>query len=328
MLLRVLKKRIKNPLAIEIVRDRIADILVVELANQKQLAIDDGDETTPYDILVVQEKSDPWSVTEMPVVNIWYDTGNILEGESSVNAQQQGFHYYNLDCYVNKTSEVQGGDIEAGDTKSAIEVHRVAGLVWQILMADVNCQLQFPMNDVGGIAEYINDGNIGDGTLTDLDLSDTGAPATIGSWLLKCVQALPNSGRFTLEDPDGYIVADDIIIPNGGGQSIVYDNYGLTFKITDGDTDFAVDDSFTIHVTPGKPIQFVGSRIFEQFTALQPAYADNTVQNIHALRLRLKVKHVEIPPATEGTPLEGFYMVLKQENRTLKPEDAIEIPTT
>lgn len=226
MALKVLENRITQPMAFEVVRDRIAEILITELANQEALAIADAADPTPYQIAVTTEKTDPWSVKQFPLINIWYDTGNIDTSASSPANQQQGDHFYNLDCYVEKPSEDDGVEVKSGDVESAKEVQRVAGLAWQILMADLNAKLQFPAR--------IND----------------------------------------------------------------------------------------------KPAAIVGYRIFEQLSTFQPSFGDTVVENVQALRLRLKVRHVEIPPVTVGVDLESALFTIKQDNRTLKPEDETEILLT
>ena len=149
MTLKVLENRITEPMLFEVVRDRIAEILVNELANQEALALAASADQTPYQIAISTEKTDPWESTQFPLVNVWYDTGNIDTGASSPANNQQGDHFYNLDCYVEKDSEVSGSSIVSGDTLSAREVQRVAGLVWQIIMADQNTRLQFPFRTAG-----------------------------------------------------------------------------------------------------------------------------------------------------------------------------------
>ena len=89
----------------------------------------------------------------------------------------------------------------------------------------------------------------GNGTVTEEAASSTGAPAKQGAWSLECIEAITNGGRFKLVDPDGLVVASDILIAAGAGGVIVFTGVGMTFKITDGGTDFAVADVFVITVT-------------------------------------------------------------------------------
>jgi len=92
-------------------------------------------------------------------------------------------------------------------------------------------------------------GNTGDGTVTEEAISATGAPAKIGTYTVECVEAILNSGRFKLVDPDGVEIVSNILIPAGAGNNVVYTGAGLTFKVTDGATDFAVGDKFTFPIT-------------------------------------------------------------------------------
>lgn len=223
MVLKVLENRIVLPMMFELVRDQIAAIIVNELANQITLAIADSAPTEPYEIAVTTEKTDSWNKSQFPLVNVWYDSGNIDTSASSPANQQQGDHFYNLDCYVEKPSEDDAGDIVSGDTLSAKEVQRVASIIWQIIMADQNTRLQFEFR------------------------------------------------------------------------------------------------------TADVPSALVAHRIFEQLTTFQPSFGDTVVENVQALRLRLKVRHVEIPPVTIGVTLHDGLFVIKQSNRTLQPEDEIEI---
>ncbi len=263
MALKVLENRIVLPMFFEVVRDRIAEIIVNELLNQITLAIADSAPIEPYEIAVTTEKTDPFSKTQFPLVNVWYDTGNIDTSASSPANEQQGDHFYNLDCYVEKPSEDDGGDIISGDTLSAKEVQRVAGLIWQIIMADQNARLQFPSREVGPITSKADPGNTGNGTVTEEAASATGAPARFGIWVLTCTQAIADSGRFNLVDPDGIEVENNLVIPAGPGNNVVFDGFGLTFKLTDGTTDFALNDFFEITVETGKPSALVAYRIFE-----------------------------------------------------------------
>ena len=94
-------------------------------------------------------------------------------------------------------------------------------------------------------------GNTGDGTVTEFALAATGAPAKIGTYVLTCITAVVNGGIFKLVDPAGNLIADDITILAGAGGVIVFTGDGMTFKITDGATDFAAGDFFTLTVTAG-----------------------------------------------------------------------------
>ena len=66
-------------------------------------------------------------------------------------------------------------------------------------------------------------------------------------WTL--TMTIAHGGLFTLTNPDGINVLEDIVLPGGAGGTVVPAVNGITFTITDGSTDFAVDDFFTLLVT-------------------------------------------------------------------------------
>lgn len=62
---------------------------------------------------------------------------------------------------------------------------------------------------------------------------------------------IAHGGKFKLADPDGIVVAEDITLPGTTGGTVSPDVAGITFTITDGTTDFAADDFFTLAVAVG-----------------------------------------------------------------------------
>lgn len=140
----VLTTRIVNPLAFMVVRRRIYDILVAELQNQQDLAVLASQDPTPYEITVYEEKYNPWTIGQFPLVNVWYDTGSIDMKSSSPTGDQQGEHYYNCDLYYHVPSEVVEGETIYGDSESQKAAQLGGSLIFQILMADLNTRLQFP----------------------------------------------------------------------------------------------------------------------------------------------------------------------------------------
>jgi hypothetical protein len=92
-------------------------------------------------------------------------------------------------------------------------------------------------------------GNTGNGTVTSV----TGGPKTKeGTYTIKCVEAITNGGVFEVTGPAGYVGTVQIA-PAGAGNSETFLSSEINFTITDGGTDFAVDDEFTIAVTEGVP---------------------------------------------------------------------------
>jgi hypothetical protein len=86
----------------------------------------------------------------------------------------------------------------------------------------------------------------GDGTCTNGALG-SGGPAKVGDYNLECVEQITNSGRFKLEDPDGKLLSDQLVIPVS--STLYYEGFGLKFDLADGATDFDVGDKFEIATT-------------------------------------------------------------------------------
>ena len=92
-------------------------------------------------------------------------------------------------------------------------------------------------------------GNTGNGTLTAFALA-AGGPQKIGDYVVKCVEAITNGGRFHVLDPDGVLVGE-FTIPAGAGNDYDFSGAGISFTVTDGSTDFALDDFFTCPIEAG-----------------------------------------------------------------------------
>lgn len=89
-------------------------------------------------------------------------------------------------------------------------------------------------------------GNTGDGTVT---LVEGRRGLKVGTYTIECTAAATNSGVFKVTDPDGIDIQADITIPAGAGNSVAFDNDQIAGTITDGATDFAVGDKFTVVVS-------------------------------------------------------------------------------
>ena len=86
----------------------------------------------------------------------------------------------------------------------------------------------------------------GNGTLT---LVEGRSGLKVGTYTVECVTAVTNGGVFSITDPDGNVLDDDITIPPGAGNSIAFETDQIAGTITDGSTDFVAGDSFTVVVT-------------------------------------------------------------------------------
>jgi len=96
------------------------------------------------------------------------------------------------------------------------------------------------------ITEAADGGNTGDGTITLATVVAGPVVPLVGTYVLTVTTAVTNGGILQLKDPNGAIVASDLIMTAGAGAATVFEAAGLEFTITDGATDLAVADFFTM----------------------------------------------------------------------------------
>ena len=86
----------------------------------------------------------------------------------------------------------------------------------------------------------------GDGTMTEIE----GRRALkVGDYVVTCtVAGTTHGGTFGVVDPDGNTLGT-LVLPDTAGGNAVFTHDQITFKITDGSTNFIVGDSFTITVS-------------------------------------------------------------------------------
>jgi hypothetical protein len=139
--------------AFERVRDKVGEILVVEEANQRQLAIDAGKDPDLWSLQIYLERSEPWAEfldpeddektdgkprqRKTPIVNVWFDNYQIALNASNVVERQRYSAVINIDCYGYGRSEETDDGHSPADAKSAREAQRAARLVRNILMSAI-----------------------------------------------------------------------------------------------------------------------------------------------------------------------------------------------
>ena len=100
-------------------------------------------------------------------------------------------------------------------------------------------------------------GNTGDGTTTLATVVAGPAVPLVGAYNLEVITAVANGGVFKLEDPNGALVASDLIMTVGAGAATVFEVAGMQFTVTDAATDFIVGDSFSLTVAAdGKMVPY------------------------------------------------------------------------
>jgi len=92
-------------------------------------------------------------------------------------------------------------------------------------------------------------GNTGDGTCTALSVVTGPVVPLVGAYNLECITATANGGTFKLEDPNGALISNTLVMTAGAGAATVFEVGGMTFTLTDGATDFAAGDKFALAVT-------------------------------------------------------------------------------
>ena len=79
-----------------------------------------------------------------------------------------------------------------------------------------------------------------------------------GDWVLECTFAVAEGGVWSLTDPNGNVVADNLALRVGAGLVTTFNVAGIQMVITEGGTDFSAADTFTMAVVAnGKMVPFV-----------------------------------------------------------------------
>lgn len=128
----------------EIIRDRIGEILAVELANQWAL-----NNAYPKVQKVWIERFIPFDSTlEFPAVNVNLEKGDY---ENVTQRRAPGTYIYNIDVYTNAAATSnEDGSINWGDSAALLQMSKIAGMIRTILSSPAYQTLAF---DGGFIAQ-------------------------------------------------------------------------------------------------------------------------------------------------------------------------------
>lgn len=130
----------------EVVRDKIAEILLAESASQQQLAIADGRDPAPWKLRVFIDRSNPWeewrdleaddpTADRSPIVNITLESMSFPGAKGDTVEKQSAAATFFIDCYgVGISAQTLDGHVSA-DQMAAAECQRCFRLVRNILMA-------------------------------------------------------------------------------------------------------------------------------------------------------------------------------------------------
>jgi len=133
---------------VEIIRDQIAAILVLEVVNQKALSVLAGKDPALWDLKVYLERSNPFEAFQndnpdvTPIVNVWFDNESFDKSASNLVERQKGVGIFNIDVYAIGITESDGVGHKPGDREASFEAQRAIRLIRNILMAAENMYLQ------------------------------------------------------------------------------------------------------------------------------------------------------------------------------------------
>lgn len=132
----------------ELVRDQVAAILAVELANQVRIASASGRDARSYCARVYTERTNPWSdFVDLPdtlenpehghpVVNVSFERATYDASASNVVERQRANATFNIDCYAYGVAHDDGGMGHCSGDQIAVEsAQAVVRVVRNILMS-------------------------------------------------------------------------------------------------------------------------------------------------------------------------------------------------
>lgn len=133
---------------VELVRDQVAALLLVESASQMALAQAAAKDPELWRLRVYQERANAWEdlndSNRTPIVNVWWDSSTFDRATGNTVERQRSSATINVDCYGFGRSASTVDGHAAGDQMAAEEAQRVVRLVRNILMAGAYTYLGFP----------------------------------------------------------------------------------------------------------------------------------------------------------------------------------------
>lgn len=139
---------------VQVVIDRIAEILVNELANQQALAPGNGGNAADYDIRVFTDRFypvDQFSTDKRPVINVRLSDQAVLPKVTATHGKRQDTVTIAVYAYAVGTSkETVDGHITA-DYEASVKVKKIQNVINRILKADINSNLQLPRTVVNSV---------------------------------------------------------------------------------------------------------------------------------------------------------------------------------
>ncbi|MBQ0165512.1 MAG: hypothetical protein KBT02_00205 [Treponema sp.] len=128
-------ERLNEPDAFEIIREQIAGILDLEMENQYQMAVTDGDPVAEdYKVTTYIENDEPLAAGSdlniFPIVNVWLDQTRNESGSAKVNTTKETATY-RIDLYA-----IGNYDGKFAGRKASLKAWKLARCVRRILKSD------------------------------------------------------------------------------------------------------------------------------------------------------------------------------------------------
>lgn len=146
MSVKVLTELVPYSSNVQLVIDRIAEILVYELANQRAIAPSFGGNPDDYDIRVYSDRFNPldqFKKDKRSLVNIELSDDSTQTNVTAPHGKQQESVTINLYIYsLGVARETVTGHI-AADRDASTKVKKDRNIIIRILKADINSNLQF-----------------------------------------------------------------------------------------------------------------------------------------------------------------------------------------
>lgn len=131
--------------------------------------------------------------------------------------------------------------------------------------------------DADSVVSAAGGSNVGDGAISSVT---KGSSAQEGVYSITCIETAVDGGKFSVVTPNGEQLAEAEV-------GVAYTSEHVNFTISDGATDFAIDDVFTITVSDsanaGKWIKAdssSGKELSEKFFAILPQEEDATSSDV------------------------------------------------
>lgn len=130
----------------EIIRDKIAEILLVESTNQQALAEAENLDPALWKLRIYTERSNAWEdflgpeqkgqqIDKSPIVNVWFESAQDDAHASNTIERQKVDGIFNVDCHGYGIARASEDGHDPGDYLASLEAQRAARQVRQILMS-------------------------------------------------------------------------------------------------------------------------------------------------------------------------------------------------